>query len=97
MGAIEQEVNVTIDESLPGYKIWTGETSDAAQSCIGCHAADLKGGPAAPTLLGNTLTADEVEDIIHNGRGKMPPGVFKGTDEEAKQIAEFVASLKEDK
>ncbi|MFJ7913927.1 MULTISPECIES: c-type cytochrome [unclassified Lysinibacillus] len=97
MGAIEQEVNVTIDESLPGYKIWTGETSDAAQSCIGCHAADLKGGPAAPKLLGNTLTADEVEDIIHNGRGKMPPGVFKGTDEEAKQIAEFVASLKEDK
>ncbi|MEB2279789.1 c-type cytochrome [Lysinibacillus xylanilyticus] len=97
MGAIEQEVKVTIDESLPGYKIWTGETSDAAQSCIGCHAADLKGGPAAPKLLGNTLTADEVEDIIHNGRGKMPPGVFKGTDEEAKQIAEFVASLKEDK
>lgn len=97
MGAIEQEVNVTIDESLPGYKIWTGETSDAAQSCIGCHAADLKGGPAAPKLLGNTLTAEEVEDIIHNGRGKMPPGVFKGTDEEAKQIAEFVASLKEEK
>lgn len=97
MGAIEQEVKVTIDESLPGYKIWTGETSDAAQSCIGCHAADLKGGPAAPKLLGNTLTAEEVEDIIHNGRGKMPPGVFKGTDEEAKQIAEFVASLKEEK
>jgi len=97
MGAIETEVQVTIDESLPGYKIWTGETSDAAQSCIGCHAADLKGGPAAPSLLGNTLTADEIEDIIHNGRGKMPPGVFKGTDEEAKQIAEFVASLKEDK
>lgn len=97
MGAIQTEVKVTIDESLPGYKIWTGETSDAAQSCIGCHAADLKGGPAAPKLLGNTLTAEEVEDIIHNGRGKMPPGVFKGTDEEAKQIAEFVASLKEEK
>lgn len=94
MGAIETEVKVNIDESLPGYAIWNGDAGEQAKTCIGCHAADLKGGPAAPKLLGNELTAEQVEDIIHNGRGNMPPGQFHGTDEEAKQLAEFIASLK---
>ncbi|QPQ31682.1 menaquinol-cytochrome c reductase cytochrome b/c subunit [Lysinibacillus sp. JNUCC 51] len=94
MGAIVEEVDVDIDESLPGFAIWNGDSGDQAKTCIGCHAADLKGGPAAPKLLGNELTAEQVEDIIHNGRGGMPPGQFKGTDEEAKQLAEFIASLK---
>lgn len=94
MGAIVEEVEVDIDESLPGFAIWNGDTGEQAKSCIGCHAADLKGGPAAPKLVGNTLTAEEIEDIIHNGRGDMPPGAFAGTDEEAKQLAEFIASLK---
>ncbi|MFJ8512014.1 menaquinol-cytochrome c reductase cytochrome b/c subunit [Lysinibacillus xylanilyticus] len=94
MGAIVEEVDVDIDESLPGFAIWNGDSGEQAKSCIGCHAADLKGGPAAPKLLGNELTAEQVEDIIHNGRGGMPPGQFHGTDEEAKQLAEFIASLK---
>ncbi len=94
MGAIIEEVEVDIDESLPGFAIWNGDTGEQAKTCIGCHAADLKGGPAAPALVGNTLTAEEVEDIIHNGRNTMPPGQFNGTDEEAKQLAEFIASLK---
>ncbi|MGE7952754.1 c-type cytochrome [Lysinibacillus xylanilyticus] len=94
MGAIVEEVEVDIDESLPGFAIWNGDTGEQAKTCIGCHAADLKGGPAAPALVGNKLTAEEVEDIIHNGRGGMPPGQFHGTDEEAKQLAEFIASLK---
>ncbi|MFJ7731098.1 c-type cytochrome [Lysinibacillus sp. NPDC097231] len=94
MGAIVEEVEVDIDESLPGFAIWNGDTGEQAKTCIGCHAADLKGGPAAPALVGNTLTAEEVEDIIHNGRNTMPPGQFNGTDEEAKQLAEFIASLK---
>ena len=70
------------------------ETGEQAKSCIGCHAADLKGGPAAPALVGNTLTAEEVEEVMHDGRGGMPGGQFAGTDEEAKQLAEFIASLK---
>jgi len=94
MGAIVEEVEVEIDESLPGFAIWNGDTGEQAKSCIGCHAADLKGGPAAPKLVGNTLTAEEIEEIMHNGRGNMPPGAFTGTDEEAKQLAEFIASLK---
>lgn len=93
-GAIVHEVEVEIDETLPGFAIWNGDTGTQAQSCILCHAADLKGGPAAPPLVGNTLTAEEVETIIHEGRGTMPGGQFAGTDEEAKQLAEFIASLK---
>ena len=93
-GEIKEEVEVVIDESLPGYAIWSGETGDQAKSCIGCHAADLKGGPAAPGLLGNELTAEEVLEVLHNGRGAMPGGQFAGTEEEAVQLAEFIASLK---
>ena len=93
-GAIVEEVEVDIDETLPGFAIWNGDTGPQAQSCVSCHAADLKGSPAAPTLLGNTLTAEEVETIIHEGRNTMPAGQFAGTDEEAKQLAEFIASLK---
>ncbi|QDQ02105.1 cytochrome C oxidase Cbb3 [Lysinibacillus fusiformis] len=93
-GEIKEEVEVVIDESLPGFAIWNGDTGEQAKSCIACHAADLKGGPAAPALAGNQLTAEEIEDIMHNGRGAMPAGQFAGTDEEAKQLAEFIASLK---
>ncbi|MEK5231502.1 c-type cytochrome [Lysinibacillus sp. FSL K6-0232] len=94
MGKIPTQVEFNVDETLPGYAIWTGETGEQAKSCISCHAADFTEAPAAPALGGNTLTAEEVEDIIHNGRGAMPAGQFNGTDEEAKQLAEFIASLK---
>jgi len=56
----------------------------------------LTGVGTNPMLLGNELTADEVLEIIKNGRGAMPGGQFSGTDEEAQILAEFIASLKEE-
>ena len=47
-------------------------------------------------LLGNELTAEEVAEVIKNGRGGMPAGQFKGTDEELNTLAEWIASLKEE-
>ena len=66
------------------------------QSCSACHGKDLAGTPAAPSLIGLNLSADEVVDIITNGRkgpqGVMPPNMFTGTDEQKKQLAEWVLS-----
>lgn len=90
-GEIVEEVDIKIDENAEGFKIYSGEQG---KNCIACHGADMKGGGAAPALLGNKLTADEAADVIKNGRNAMPAGQFKGTDEELKVLAEFVASLK---
>lgn len=92
-GQIQEEVNVEIDETAEGYLLLTGEQG---KSCIACHGADLAGGAAAPPLVGNELTADEVVEIMVNGRGAMPAGQWAGTDEELQVVAEFIASLKEE-
>ncbi|WP_107841518.1 menaquinol-cytochrome c reductase cytochrome b/c subunit [Metasolibacillus meyeri] len=84
--------DIEIDESSPGYEIYVSQAS-----CIGCHGDDLAGGTGAPMLLGNELTAEEVHDVIANGRGGMPGGLFDGTEEELQVLAEFIASLKEEK
>ncbi len=65
-------------------------------SCIGCHGGDLAGGASAPMLLGNELTAEEVKEVIANGRGGMPGGQFTGTDEELQILSDWIASLKEE-
>jgi menaquinol-cytochrome c reductase cytochrome b/c subunit len=83
--------NVEYDENSEGFLIYSGEQG---QSCIACHGNDMAGGGAAPSLLGNELTAEEVAEVIQNGRGAMPAGQFAGTDEELQVLAEFIASLK---
>lgn len=82
--------DVEIDETSPGYEIYQSQ-----QTCIGCHGGDLTGGAAGPMLIGNELTAEEVAEIIADGRGAMPGGQFNGTDEELQVLAEFIADLKE--
>ena len=82
--------DITIDEESEGYTIYAG------QACISCHGGDLIGVGANPMLLGNALTADEVKEVIKNGRGGMPAGQFEGSDEELDVLAEFIASLKEE-
>ncbi|HVH95390.1 MAG TPA: cytochrome c, partial [Bacillus sp. (in: firmicutes)] len=53
------------------------------------------GGAAAPALIGTGLTPEEVADIAKNGTesGKMPAGMFKGTDEELTKLSEFISSV----
>ena len=54
---IEVYYDVEVDHNL-GYLIY-----EANASCIGCHGGDLAGGPSAPILLGNKLTAEEVKEL----------------------------------
>ena len=46
---------------------------------------------AAPALQNLTLKPEEIAKIAKEGKGSMPKGVFKGTDEELKKLSEFVA------
>jgi menaquinol-cytochrome c reductase cytochrome b/c subunit len=85
-GKIRAEVE--IDKNAEGYKILQANT------CLTCHGENLQGGPAAPSLVGTGLSAEEIAKIAKDGKGSMPAGIFKGTDEELKKLAEFVAGLK---
>lgn len=75
---------------------FTNIMSQKAQ-CIACHATDLTGG-AGPSLrgIGDTLSKDELVDIITNGRanGAMPS--FKGqlTAAEIDQVATWLSEQK---
>jgi len=63
------------------------------QSCAACHAADLTGG-VGPDLnaVGASLSADEIEDIIENGVGSMPPVSLDDDDRAA--VAQWLADKK---
>jgi menaquinol-cytochrome c reductase cytochrome b/c subunit len=77
-----------IDKESEGYKLYVDQT------CASCHGENLEGGAAAPALVDNGLSPEEVAEIAKNGKGSMPPGIFKGTDEELKKLAEFISSVK---
>lgn len=84
-GKIKAEAK--IDTNSEGYKIFQ------EQGCISCHGDNLQGGAAGPSLVDNGLSPEEVAKIAKEGVGSMPPGIFKGTDEELKVLAEFVSSV----
>lgn len=81
---------VVVEDDHPGAQVYANQ-----QSCIGCHAADMSGafGPALNDV-GSRLTADEIRDVIVNGRGQMNGGMFSGTDEELDQLVEYLAEQK---
>ncbi|MFS0575466.1 cytochrome c551 [Sporosarcina sp. 179-K 3D1 HS] len=76
-----------------------GETASAdpealyKNSCIGCHGGNLEGasGPALNDV-GSRYSAEEINTIIVDGKGGMPPGLLKG--EEAQVVAEWLAEKK---
>jgi menaquinol-cytochrome c reductase cytochrome b/c subunit len=78
---------VDIDKASEGYKIASENT------CITCHGENLSGGAGAPALIGLDLSADEIAKIAKNGKGNMPPGVFKGDEEQLKKLSEFISGL----
>ncbi|MFS0575247.1 cytochrome c550 [Sporosarcina sp. 179-K 3D1 HS] len=65
----------------------------AQQKCIGCHGGDLTGGMggAAPSLVGLDLSKEEIVEVLHNGKGAMPPNTVPGADAEA--MADYLLSL----
>ncbi|WP_066151479.1 menaquinol-cytochrome c reductase cytochrome b/c subunit [Halalkalibacter krulwichiae] len=73
-GAIVEEADINTDAE--GYSIY------AVQSCIGCHGDTMAGGAGGPSILTTEKNAEEVKDVIINGIGAMPAGLFDGSDEE---------------
>lgn len=72
-----------------------GETSDDPEeifsaNCASCHGADLSGG-AGPDLtqVGSSLSKEDIQDIIINGRGSMPAGM--ATNAEAEVLANWLS------
>ena len=53
-------------------------------NCAACHGADLSGG-AGPDLtqVGSNYSADEIADIVTNGKGSMPAQNVTGADLDA--------------
>ena len=45
-----------------------------ANACAGCHGDDMRGSPAAPTLIGidKKFTRDQLRAIVGQGSGRMP-------------------------
>ena len=65
------------------------------QKCSSCHGGELQGsGSAIPNLqkVWSRLSAEEIQDIIENGKGAMAGGYLKGED--AKVVAEWLAEQK---
>ncbi|WP_232696367.1 menaquinol-cytochrome c reductase cytochrome b/c subunit [Brevibacillus daliensis] len=78
----------------PNFKadgMWAAQTS-----CISCHGGNMEGGPAAPNLqkVGTNQKPEDIQKIITEGKGGMPPGMFKGSDEDLKKLVDYLASLK---
>jgi len=63
-------------------------------NCASCHGQNLEGiaGPNL-TTVGSKYSADEIADIIKNGKGGMPPGLLK-KGEEIKAVAQWLAEKK---
>lgn len=79
-----------------------GETAEGGEfdpeghyqsSCIGCHGSSYEGG-AGPSLIGvgEKLSPEEIQDILVNGKGSMPPGLVP--QENAEAMAAWVAEIK---
>ena len=62
-------------------------------NCAGCHGGDL-GGISGPNLqkIGGELSAEEIADIIENGKGGMPSVTMPDDDRE--ELSEWLANKK---
>jgi cytochrome c551/cytochrome c550 len=63
-------------------------------NCASCHGQNLEGivGPKLANI-GSQLSEKEISDIIHNGKGIMPPGIL--TDpKEVSAVAKWLSEKK---
>lgn len=73
----------------------TSAADDVYQkSCMQCHGGNLDDG-SAPDLsaIGSKYSADEIEDIIENGTGNMPPQK-QVSDDDRELLAGWLADKK---
>ncbi|AND42196.1 MULTISPECIES: cytochrome c551 [Bacillales] len=88
------------DTATNGGGETTTDTADAGdaqklyeQKCSSCHGANLEGG-VGPALdkIGASLSQEDIENTIANGKGAMPKGLLQG--EEASAVASWLAGKK---
>jgi cytochrome c551 len=63
------------------------------QKCSSCHGGNLEGG-VGPKLsnIGASLSQEEIETVIAEGKGAMPHGLLEGED--ATAVAEWLSTQK---
>ena len=61
------------------------------ERCAGCHGDGGVGGSPGPRLMGSGLDAEEVAQVVAQGRGVMPAGLVSGADRA--DVAAYVASI----
>lgn len=80
-----------------------GATIYQKATCLACHGKDLKGMPSGgvPALLGigDTMTKDQILEVMKNGKGNMPAvykaNIDKGlTDADIDKLANWLAMQK---
>ena len=73
-------------------------SSTYLNQCAACHGQSREGNPPTyPTLLGvaDRLTQQQIEEVIHNGRGRMPAfASIQG--EQLKSLTDFLRAGRED-
>ena len=65
----------------------------AQGKCIGCHGNTYEGQGNAPSLVATQLSEEEIQDVLANGKGTMPPNLVPQANLE--EMAAWVKSLGE--
>jgi cytochrome c551 len=81
------------DEAGGGDKAGADPEKLYNQKCSSCHGGNLEGG-VGPKLsdVGSRLSQEDIESVIANGQGSMPPKLLEGDD--ASAVAEWLANKK---
>ncbi|WP_108669019.1 cytochrome c551 [Peribacillus acanthi] len=89
--------NDEAEEPKEGTETTTADAGEEAKlfnnKCSSCHGQNLEGG-VGPALnkIGADLSQADIEKVIHEGKGAMPPGLLEG--EEATKVASWLAAKK---
>ncbi|SHE42711.1 menaquinol-cytochrome c reductase cytochrome b/c subunit [Seinonella peptonophila] len=79
-----------IGQNEAGYQIYE------KNACIKCHGDQLQG-LNGPSLLGvgKKRTTDEIIKYMNEGKGAMPAGMFQGSPQEQKILADWLVKQKQ--
>lgn len=81
-------------EPTPVEEVAFDPAAQYAASCAMCHGANLEGMGTAPSLIGLSLSAEEIAEIMVKGQGQMPPNMFNGPEEDRLALANWILEHK---
>jgi mono/diheme cytochrome c family protein len=89
---------VPMTPMMPMASAMMGKQFYSAQGCDSCHSIAGKGGDVGPALndVGTKLSRDQIAEVIKNGKPNtaMPALAPGATDEQIKQLVDYLANLK---